>query len=674
MRRKLSIGLVLSPLALALVVLGSSWVGGSEPAADLAATASVGPHDGVDPQRLIFVLQYLGLDYAGAIKAGRVVNFTEYQEMTEFAATAVDWYLKLRPEHAGRATHRRLQELQQMIASKAEPLDVRNATTALIRDLTIELQVPAYPTATPNLKRGRELYATTCAPCHGLQGDGNGPIAGDLNPRPTDFRDPDFMRKATPYQFFNAITYGVEGTAMPSHYDALDPQRRWDIAFYLMTLRRGFRPVRPEGDIPVSERQLATLSNQALVADLVSQARNGRNPVDSLYWEGVVDYLRAHPPEMRPNDRLAYAEQHLAMSYTAYEKGRLAAALNHAVDAYLNGIEPIEPLVASRDQGLLYRTENQFVLYRNAIRDRSAPYHLRQRYDALMRTLVDLHATIEPSQVETSLVAVQSLTIILREGLEAALLVALMLTYLVASGNARLRRHVYTGVATGLGAGVALWAGSRLFLSVTPFHQAALEGFSSLLAAAVLFSVSFWMLHKIDLRKWKSFIRAQAEKALGTGSGFALGFAAFLAVFREAFETVLFYQVLLTRYEAARSVIALGFVLGAVALVLIVYLMFRFSARLPLKPFFSLSGLLFGMLAFTFAGYGVRELQNAGLLSETVLPFDLSWNFLEIHPTFEGVVLQLGLLFSFLMGWFGVVAEKVRLARVGLSSTAAHEA
>jgi high-affinity iron transporter len=175
---------------------------------------------------------------------------------------------------------------------------------------------------------------------------------------------------------------------------------------------------------------------------------------------------------------------------------------------------------------------------------------------------------------------------------------------------------------------------------------------TSLLAAAVLFSVSFWAIRQVDIRNWKEYIRQKAEHAMGTGSGLALASVAFLVVYREAVETILFYEALWMRSEGAEGAIVMGLLLGTLILFSLVFLMFKVGLRIPLRPFFAITGVLLGVLAFVFAGYGVRELQTIGWIKETPLEWMFRLSILEVRATLETTALQLGILLSFLMGWF----------------------
>lgn len=616
----------------------------------------------VEPEKLIFLLQYIGRDYGGAVNNHTVINAYEYREQQEFSETVIDWYSRLRPETSGRPSFLNLQKLRRRIEQKCDWQEVQTLTRTLIQDLSKELGVIPYPTKTPDLAEGKRLYDLTCAVCHGSSGDGEGPVAKELNPRPNNFQDPEYMNEATPYQFFNAMTYGVQGTAMPSHDIALTDQECWNVAFYLMTLRKDFSPSWPDKDYKVSEIDLATSTNRELMLEIKSQYAS-RSEADSAdaQWRGMVDYLRQHPPEVSPKEQLLFAQQQLRKSFAAYQNGRSEQAIKLSLDAYLVGIEPLEPHISQKDAALVTTIEQEFGSYRRAIK-LGAPFaQVNQPYRNLQRSLVEVAAAVGPSKADQGFAFIQSLTIILREGAEASLLIALMLAFLASSGYRRLRKHVVVGSLFGILLGLVIWVFTQFFLSISPFQQEAMEGVTSLLATAVLFSVSFWIIHKADLRKWKTFIRAKAEQAAGAGSGLALAFVAFLVVFREAFETVLFYQVLWLRSSSVQSSVIFGFILGMLALTIFVFLIFKIGLKLPIKPFFTVSGILLGLLAVVFAGYGVRELQNIGLLRETVLPWNFSWDLLAIHATVEGLALQLGILLSFLLGWFTVFAQKFRL-------------
>ncbi|MFQ5930475.1 MAG: FTR1 family protein, partial [Acidobacteriota bacterium] len=594
----------------------------------------------IEPEKLIFLLQYVGTDYGAAVESGQVVSEFEYQEMLDFSQLLVEQYRQLRPSEDLLS---QLEEVRQLIQEKRDWSEIRDLTQHLVPQLSQQLNVISYPIVVPNLSRGQKLFAKDCARCHGVGGEGDGPSAAELNPPPRSFQDLR-VNQLAPNQIFNAVTFGVEGTEMPSHLESLNDQERWDIAFRVLTFRHDFNPVRPENPLPFSLKDLAVHSNDELVAQL---AENG---IEAKIAH--VDYYRQNPPGASLEDLLVLAQQKLHQSAEAYQRGEVGQALKLTLDAYLEGVEPVEPALQQKDRSLAAQLESEFSLYRIGLRSGAPAADVAARYQSLRDLTRRAQQILRHSEATSGFAFVQSLTIILREGVEAALLLGLMVTYLSAAGYERLQKYIVLGAGIGVLLGIVTWWTAQFAIEISPFQQEALEGITSLLAAAVLFSVSFWVIRQVDIRHWKKYIKKRAEEALGTGSGLALASAAFLAVYREAVETVLFYEALWVRSESAQDSILTGFAAGTVLLLLLVFLMFKFGLRIPLKQFFAITGVLLGLLAFVFAGYGVRELQAVGWIKETPLKWMVRFSLLEVRPTLESFALQFGILLSFLIGWF----------------------
>ncbi|MCZ6485451.1 MAG: cytochrome c/FTR1 family iron permease [Acidobacteria bacterium] len=605
----------------------------------------------LEPEKLVFLLQYLGTDYAAAVQSGQVISEFEYQEMLDFSQLLVEQYRQLDP---AQDILTELQLIRTLIEEKRDWIEVRGLTHSLLPRLSQDLNVVSYPAVVPSLSRGKRLFLESCAKCHGLEGDGRGPSAAELDPPPRSFQD-QRMNQLAPHQLFNALTFGVEGTEMPSHLESLSHQERWDIAFYIMTLRNGFDPVPPKNSLGVSLKALAIHSNEELIAQLAN---------DGVEVQVAnLDYYRKNPPGASLEDLLVLAEQRLRQSLEAYRRGEVDQALNLALDAYLEGIEPVEPALAQRDRSLAAELEGQFAGYRLDLRNGASAEALSARFQTVQELTKLAGQALSDSETVWGFAFVQSLAIILREGMEAALLLALMVTYLAAAGYQQLQKFIAVGVGAALLLGIATWWLTQFALRISPLQQEALEGLTSLLAAAVLFSVSFWVIRQVDIRNWKEYIRKKAEQAMGRGSGLTLASVAFLVVYREAVETILFYEALWMRSESDQGAILVGFVSGTLILLSLVFVMFKLGLRIPLKPFFAITGVLLGMLAFVFAGYGVRELQTIGWLKETPLDWMVSISVLEIRATLETTALQLGILLSFLMGW-------LQLSQVGKRLTA----
>ncbi len=248
----------------------------------------------------------------------------------------------------------------------------------------------------------------------------------------------------------------------------------------------------------------------------------------------------------------------------------------------------------------------------------------------------------------------QAFLILLREGFEAMLVVGALIAYLHRLGAVNRVKVVYGGVGFALLASIlAAWVMSSV-ISLSGQGQEAVEGITMLIAAAVLAYVSHWLFAKREAAKWQGYVKAQIERAVTGGQAFSLGFAAFLAVFREGAETVLFYQALLAGAPGQELPILGGFVAGGAGLAVVYVLMKVLAIRLPLGVFFGGTAVLLYGLAVIFAGNGILELQEARWIVPTPLVGLPTIPWLGVFPTVETLAAQalvLTLLLPVGMGW-----------------------
>ena len=248
----------------------------------------------------------------------------------------------------------------------------------------------------------------------------------------------------------------------------------------------------------------------------------------------------------------------------------------------------------------------------------------------------------------------QSFLILLREGFEAMLVITALVAYLQRRGRSDQIAVIYQGVGWALAASLLTAIALRHLFAISGPAREALEGLTMLIAAAVLFYVSYWLISKREADRWQAYIRGQMDRALSGGSLFALGFAAFLAVYREGAETVLFYQALAGQASATHPALWSGMGLAALALMGLYWFMRQASARLPIGLFFGLTAGLLYYLAIRFAGTGVLELQEAGWLRITPLEAVPQIPWLGLYPSWESLSVQLLLLLPlpFALGWW----------------------
>lgn len=261
--------------------------------------------------------------------------------------------------------------------------------------------------------------------------------------------------------------------------------------------------------------------------------------------------------------------------------------------------------------------------------DPASPAEVRSRGDAVLQALDRVESCL-PDGCGSNLVgtAAQSFLVLLREGLEAILVIGAAVAYLRKSNRADKIPLVYGGVAAGVAASLGVWIALDRLLGAAASRSAGarfvVEGASMLLAATVLLYVSYWMFDKAEAREWEAYLEGEVDHRLASDRAWMLGLVGFLAVFREGVETALFLQALTTQGGAPGDVL-LGLAAGTVVLAVLYYVVHGIGLRVPLRRFFvATSGLLF-LLALRFAGLGVFEFQEASLIPVTPLPAVIAW-------------------------------------------------
>ncbi len=337
-----------------------------------------------------------------------------------------------------------------------------------------------------------------------------------------------------------------------------------------------------------------------------------------------------------------------AVAHYPAESARLAVG-----DAFVRfENSPSDRELASRDPALYHDIEVRWLKLAAAMKSGASVGDVRAQGADLAEAL-DRAMASDPAAGPSSLF-LDSVLIIVREGFEAILILAALTAYLVKVGQADKRRLLYAGAGAAVAVSVVLAVVARRVLPMTGTARETLEGVTMLIAVVVLFAASYWLISKAEARRWQAFVRTRLEGALGTGRGGALVLLAFLVVFREGFETVLFYEALGGRTggsPSGLSAVGSGFAVGVACLAAIAVALFRYGVRIPMRPFFALTGTLLYVLAFKFAGAGVRELQEAGWIPATPAPIpDLTLlrDWLAIYPLVEPLIAQ-GILVAALL-------------------------
>lgn len=335
-----------------------------------------------------------------------------------------------------------------------------------------------------------------------------------------------------------------------------------------------------------------------------------------------------------------------------YAAGQRDAALRALASAYLDIYAPRAESSVPAD--LNARIEDLLNVRLRDAMQRGAPLAEVQGTQAELReTLAAATVAVETPRSDAGLF-VNSLVIIAREGFEAALVLAAVIGYLVRSGHKDRTKQVYLGAALAVAASLVLFALVSTVFTLSGASREILEGATALLAVVVLFYVSYWLIDKVEIKRWNRFIQGKVRSALTGDKAYALVTVAFLAVFREGLETVLFYQALLGAAPTAGATASVlgGFLLGFVLLAAVFLAFTKYGVAIPMRPFFILTSAMLYYLAFAFMGSGVHEFQEAGVVSTTAIPalqgaFDNELaRFLGLYATFETLAAQSLLLLA----------------------------
>jgi high-affinity iron transporter len=626
--------------------------------------------------RLLDLLRGVQGEYAEAFDDhGALVRPIELEEAGLLLAEARDLAPKLGIDAAV------VQQIEKAVADHASQdalAQLIGTLTARVTALTGVAPQPLPPQA-PSVERGAALFHDNCATCHGADGAGDGDESKRLGLKPANFTDVAFMRAETPDDFFNVITLGRRRSGMPAWSDALSVQERWDLVRFVFSLTKPAALVQqgngvlascPEcaatlpGPVDAAARSdddlLGALEGVGGAAKLDASARTAVvAALRSRAFDGLVgDGAAATPARAQKPAREAFAEVHGLLDAVAagVERGE-GDTTALATDAYMR-FEPYEKRLGAIEPAMVRRLEEGFVRLRHAVREPAEKGDVPALVAALHHDLEQAVVALEPA-TGAWVRFVQSAGIILREGFEVVLVVGALIAYVRRSGQPAMVRALYAGSLAGVVASVATAVVLVTALRVTPWAGEALEGAAMLLAAVVLFWVSYWLISKSEADRWQRYIRGKVQTALSGGSRRTLAIAAFLAVYREGFETILFYQALFASVPAGDVMVPAGLVAGLVLLAIVYWGLERIGLKIPMHAFFVGTGAFLYAMAVVFAGRGVAELQEAALLPLTPVAWAPRIETLGVFPTRETLLAQ-GVFVLLLLYAIGVTLVRRR--------------
>ena len=568
-------------------------------------------------KKIVMMLNIAAKEFADGVVDGKIVIAPEYEESLVFLKQATERYSrasqKIEDKAKAESLSQHFPELMEMIKTKVASQKVWDKVNQINSQLmsTFEVEINKLPITPVSLRNGKKIFENNCAVCHGMAGHGDGPLAKEFDPSPAVLSNPKLTGDAhtTAYDNFEVINVGIANTKMISWSDYLSETQIWNVTYYL----RSFSNANVQ--LPPVNKDLAALE---------SGSNSGKEISDQVMIE---------------------VRGQLADSLKKFKEEKLEDAAETAFDAYMT-YEKIESNILTRDRELGIKLESAFSRYRGEIKRGATLEYVEKLNNEI---LLDLSKGLEllKNEVGFSGLFIQSLSIIVREGFEVILIIAALIAFLRKSRNEARIKSIHIGVVVGILASFLTAYIIHEILHLSAVNQEVLEGWIMIVAVAILFSVSYWLVSKIDNKKWQEYINKTMRGALSKGNIWTLSAVAFITVYREGFETVLFYKALFLYAGESTSGIISGFFAGCVILAGVFYLINYIGLRIPIKWFFGFTSALLYYMAFTFMGKGIHVLQMGEQVSMTIAENLPSISWLGMYPTWETFIGQAILFAAF---------------------------
>lgn len=599
-------------------------------------------------QLAVHLLSYLAQDYSEAVSNGKIISKEEYQEQVDFSKEV----LRIAKENNySQSLSSSILELNNSILRKDKVTSVSFQANKIKSEILKEFNLLTYPETKINLNKAANLYKNNCMSCHGQNGHGDGEDGKGLEPSPTNFHDLERMRNVSPYGAYNTITLGVNETGMAPH-DYLSKEDRWSLAYYVSMFR--FEKTKKVSGLTMDLKDSSSLSDNEI---------QKKFDIEEDQLMGMMASIRdtnSTPPSNKSGQVGIYlkkAIKDLKNSFSFYKEGNVKEAKNLSLAAYLQGVEPVEGILKSKDEKLVIELETSLAKYRGLLGKKSSNTEIESVLNPIVSTLeaVINSTTLEKTKSSSFLM---SFGIVLREAFEAGLILFLLLSLTRKSNATIFNKHIHLGwissVTIGLGAYFVLGS----YFNITGKLAESLEGYTALVASLLLFYVGYWMHKNTDVQKLKDKFISAVDTSIGSGKGVALFFIAFTASFREIFETILFLKILILDGHQ-QSFVGLGAISAVLLTFTVIAIAIKFSIKLNLKYLFKASTVLILSLSTIFLGKGIGALQKTGAFSQTSIDV-FSLPVIGFNSTLEVLIAQMTMI-VLMLSFF--IVTRVKLAK-----------
>lgn len=596
---------------------------------------------------IVNLLDYVSKDYPNAVKDGEIISASEYQEMEEFCQQIKQLHQKLsirvnKPKF--KALDAPINRLSEAITQKASEDTVAVLASHIQQQILAGKLIKVTPSFWPNLEHGQQIFVSACKSCHGKAGFGDGPLAKGLDPQPTNFHDSSLAAKLSPLQAYNTIRLGIDGTAMRP-FNELSDKEAWDVAFYINHLNyqttigaKQKKQIKKTLKDSLSLKKLTTWKNEQWMTFFK------KHHIDQQSGLAVVRSMDQAEHGANNKDYLAEAINMLNKASNAYETDRQDRALSLALNAYVHGVEPVESQIKASNLSLVTELENKLMDIRSAIKQGKSSEVVQQKIQSAILSIKNAQNLVTNQNYTFWVTFMMAASILLREGLEAVLIIMVIISVLKSMGAERSLTFVHAGWLLALGLGIASWFFTETLLQMSSFQREVMEGTGSLIAVGMMLYIGFWLHNKTHASQWTTFVKEKITRLVDENNRWGLATLAFIVVFREAFESVIFLSSVTLKSSPSGDLgILWGVSSALLAVIVMAFVVIRFSARIPIRFLFKYSSFVMAVLAMVLVGKGVHEFQEAGYITIHSLPMLPRIPWLGLYPTLFTILAQLAI-------------------------------
>ncbi len=607
-----------------------------------------------DIRTLISLLDYIGTDYYNSVKNDKVINANEYAEMNEFINKAIALFNNSDVEiNSGERIEisGELEKLKSFIENKSSEEKIISSTVK-IKSAILKLNlIKVSPTNWPDIQNGGNIFQSNCITCHGVTGNGEGVLSKTLIPKPANFLNDTLMNNISPFQIYNMIRLGIRGTSMVP-FNTLSDKEVWDAAFYVSGLRyqnkykssgNSLNKLFEKALSKTSLEEISALSDKLLLKKFEANKKE-----DIL----SIAVLRLHSAQSDKNLSINIALSFLDGVLNYYQKNEYDKANEKALSSYLEGIEPFEQQLQSINSELKDDLEAVMLQLRMDIKNRKPLETIKDDVTKAKSLISDADSAMNNKNYTFGFAFLFAASIILREGIEAFLIIITILGVLKSINESKAIKWVHAGWIFALIIGILGILFVSLIVSFNAQSRELMEGIGSLFAVILLLYVGFWLHSKTEAKKWKEFVEHKIIKLVSSKNMIGLAVISFVVVFREAFESAIFLSAVeLQIDQSSKSGIYFGALSSLIFVLLLAWLVLKFAVKLPIMKLFKYSAVTIVILSIVLAGKGIHAFQESGYASVTQIPIKLNFPTIGFYPTFETTIAQLSVLTITIVLW-----------------------